>query len=192
MLFGIDGIIIIDMGLFSKGKTPEEKKALAETRVSETIIRDSEKALKFVSSDGTDVSGAIFALKSLENLTKMISPHLVLFPDRVLKVSGNLLLRGKEFTPIEKITSVEISGGIMPTIEIHTSGNTIVFKSDVISGPHFVELLRGLIDSKGSKSASSKESTSSVDALEKLANLLERGLITEAEFKSEKAKIISS
>ena len=80
----------------------------------------------------------------------------------------------------------------MPTIEIHTSGNTIVFKSDVISGPHFVELLRDLIDSKGSKSAGPQDSNRSVDALEKLANLLERGLITEAEFMSEKAKIISS
>lgn len=179
------------MGIFSKGKTPEEKKIAAEARVSEQLIRDSEKALKFVASDGTDVSGAIFALKSLENLTKMISPHIVLFADRVLKVSGNLLLRGKEFTPIEKITSVEISGGIMPSIEIYTSGNTISFKSDVISGPHFVELLRGLIDQKSGNTKSKEQNTSSVLALEKLANLFEKGLLTEEEFISEKRKITS-
>lgn len=179
------------MGLFSKGKTPEERKIAAEARVSDQLIRDSEKALKFVSSDGTDVSGAIFALKSLENLTKMISPHIVLFSDRVLKVSGNLLMRGKEFTPIEKITSVEISGGIMPTIEIYTSGNTISFKSDVISGPHFVELLRGLIDQKSSSSIGKLKDVSSIDALEKLASLFERGLLTEEEFISEKKKITS-
>ena len=180
------------MGLFSKGKTPKEKKIAAEARVSDQLIRDSEKALKFVASDGTDVSGAIFALKSLENLTKVISPHIVLFSDRVLKVSGNLLMRGKEFTPIEKITSVEISGGIMPSIEIYTSGNTISFKSDVISGPHFVELLRGLIDQKSDSAKSNSEYGSSVAALEKLADLYERGLLTEEEFLSEKKKITST
>ena len=179
------------MGLFSKGKTPEEKKIAAEARVSDQLIRDSEKALKFVASDGTDVSGAIFALKSLENLTKMISPHIVLFSDRVLKVSGNLLMRGKEFTPIEKITSVEISGGIMPAIEIYTSGNTISFKSDVISGPHFVELLRGLIDQKNSSAKGDSQDVNSVTALEKLADLFERGLLTEQEFTSQKKKILS-
>jgi hypothetical protein len=100
-------------------------------------------------------------------------------------------LRGKEFTPIEKITSVEISGGIMPTIEIYTSGNTISFKSDVISGPHFVELLRGLIDNKNMSLKMEKENTSSVNSLEKLANLFERGLLTEEEFISEKRKLLS-
>jgi len=179
------------MGLFSNGKSPEEKKLAAQAKVSDQLTRDSEKALKFVASDGTDVTGAIFALKSLENLTKMISPHIVLFSDRVLKVSGNLLLRGKEFTPIEKITSVEISGGIMPTIEIYTSGNTISFKSDVISGPHFVELLRGLIDEKSGSGKGNSENMSSATALEKLANLFERGLLTEEEFLSEKRKITS-
>lgn len=180
------------MGLFSKGKSPEEKNALAHSRLSAKLVIDSEKALKFVSSDGTDVTGAIFALKSMEDLTATISPHIVLFPNRVLKVSGNILSRGKELTPIEKISSVEMSGGIRPTIQIYTSGNAITFKSDVVSGPHFIDLLRDLIEKAGKKSTNPKESNSSVDALEKLANLLERGLITEAEFKSEKAKIISS
>jgi len=177
------------MGLFSKGKSPEEKKSLAEGRVSEHLRKESEKALKFVASDGTDISGALFALESLEELGKVIKPRMVLFPDRVLKVSGNMLLRGKEFIPIEKISSVDISGGIIPSITIHTTGDVISLKSDTITGPHFVELLRELI-AKGRSSVGSE--SNSVDALEKLANLFEKGVLTEEEFKSQKAKIISS
>ena len=99
------------------------------------------------------------------------------------------MLRGKEFIPVEKISSVDISSGIIPSITIHTTVDIISLKSDTITGPHFDELFRELI-AKGRNSVGSE--SNSVDALEKLAHFFEKGVLTEEEFKSQKAKIISS
>jgi hypothetical protein len=76
----------------------------------------------------------------------------------------------------------------MPVVSVYTSGNTMVFETDVLQGPRFVEVLKGLL-SKEPKSTP-QSGTSDVDQLEKLASLLEKGHITKAEFTAKKKQIL--
>jgi hypothetical protein len=41
---------------------------------------------------------------------------------------------------MKNISSVEISSGLIPTVNVYTIGNTLISRTDVLQGPRFVEL----------------------------------------------------
>jgi hypothetical protein len=64
----------------------------------------------------------------------------------------------------------------------------MVFETDVLQGPRFVEILKGLLPKESKSTANS--GSSDVDQIEKLAALLEKGHITKAEFTAKKKQIL--
>jgi hypothetical protein len=76
----------------------------------------------------------------------------------------------------------------MPSVNVYTSGNVLTFRTDVLQGPRFVEVLKGLIGNGASSKSS--QGSSDLDQLEKLAALLEKGHLTKSEFDKKKKQIL--
>ena len=141
---------------------------------------------------GFDVSKAVYVLQAFvpkEDQGKVFSrPFVAIFDDRVVQVRKSFFGPSDEEIPISRISSVSITSGLMPVVSVYTSGNTMVFETDVLQGPRFVEVLKGLMP-KESKSTA-KSGSSDVEQIEKLAALLEKGHITKAEFTAKKKQIL--
>ncbi len=99
-----------------------------------------------------------------------------------------------EVFPYKSISSLEISKGIMGhKISFFSSGNKVVMKwindGDVSGFVSFVkEIINGKQETEKIPEAPKKES--SLDVLERLASLKEKGLLTSEEFDREKRKIL--
>jgi hypothetical protein len=93
-----------------------------------------------------------------------------------------------EEIPMKNISSVEISSGLIPTVNVYTSGNTLTFRTDVLQGPRFVEVLRDCLSKRSDGRPSG--GISDVEQLEKLVSLLEKGILTQEEFDKKKKQIL--
>lgn len=115
----------------------------------------------------------------------------VVYPDRVSKVQRRLSGLYVEEIPMNKISSVEISGGLLPSVEVYSSGNEITFK---VSGyaDEIAQIIRSQIMSRNESEASvaSVETLSVAEQLEKLSTLLEKGLLTAEEFNEQKRRLL--
>jgi hypothetical protein len=76
----------------------------------------------------------------------------------------------------------------VPKVHVYASGNTLSFNTDGVRGKRFVKVLRAELSKQGNSSAQS--TISDVEQLEKLAGLLERGLLTKAEYEGKKKQIL--
>ena len=175
------------MGIFSK-KSPEEAEALK----AEHLAKSESKARMKAAKKGFDVSGAIYVLEAMypkdDKAANLNMPLVAIFPDKVVQTRKAILSSSLEEIPLKNISSVEITSGLLPTVNVYTSGNTLTFRTDVIDGPHFVQVLRGLLDARGT--GTSSQQFSEAGELEKFASLLERGLITQEEFDLKKKQIL--
>jgi hypothetical protein len=115
-------------------------------------------------------------------------PLVAIFEDKVVQSRKSLLTSSLEEIPMKNISSVEISTGLMPTVSVYTSGNTLTFRTDVLQGPKFVEVLRDCLSNRAD--AKSTSNISEVEQIEKLASLMEKGLITREEFDKKKQQIL--
>jgi hypothetical protein len=175
------------MGFFDK-KSDEEKleKKLAALKTAESKARA--KAAK----KGFDVTGAIFVMEAMypneDSNMNLNMPLVAIFEDKVVQSRKAILNSSLEEIPMKNISSVEISSGLIPTVNVYTSGNTLTFRTDVLQGPRFVEVLRDCL----SKRSDSRPSggISDVEQLEKLVLLLEKGMLTQEEFDKKKAQIL--
>jgi hypothetical protein len=175
------------MGFFDK-KSDEEKleKKLAALKTAESKARA--KAAK----KGFDVTGAIFVMEAMypneDSNMNLNMPLVAIFEDKVVQSRKAILNSSLEEIPMKNISSVEISSGLIPTVNIYTSGNTLTFRTDVLQGPRFVEVLRDCL----SKRSDSKPTggISDVEQLEKLVLLLEKGILTQEEFDKKKKQIL--
>ena len=115
-------------------------------------------------------------------------PLVAIFEDKVVQSRKSMLGSSIEEIPIKNISSVEITTGLMPTVNVYTSGNTLTFRTDVLQGPRFVEVLRECLANRSAGTSSS--GITDVEQLEKLAGLFEKGLITREEFDAKKKGIL--
>ena len=175
------------MGIFDK-KSDEEKleKRLESIKAAERKARA--KALK----KGFDVNGAIYVIEAMypkddDAKMNLNMPLVAIFEDKVVQTRKSILSSSFEEIPMKNISSVEISTGLIPTVNVYTSGNTLTFRADVLQGPRFVEVLRECL---GKRSDSKPSMGSDVDQIEKLASLMEKGLITREEFDKKKTQIL--
>jgi hypothetical protein len=172
----------------SPTKDPKDNTAnrLAQLEKMEAKVRVKAEA------KGFEVSKAVYVLQAFipkEDQGKVFSrPFVAIFDDRVVQVRKSFFGPSDEEIPISRISSVSITSGLMPVVSVYTSGNTMVFETDVLQGPRFVEVLKGLMP-KESKSTA-KSGSSDVEQIEKLAALLEKGHITKAEFTAAKKKLL--
>jgi hypothetical protein len=175
------------MGFFDK-KSDEEKleKKLAAIKAAETKARA--KAAK----KGFDVTGAIYVMEAMypsdDSNMNMNMPLVAIFEDKVVQSRKAILNSSLEEIPMKNISSVEISSGLIPTVNVYTSGNTLTFRTDVLQGPRFVEVLRDCLSKRSDGRPSG--GISDVEQLEKLVSLLEKGILTQEEFDKKKKQIL--
>lgn len=175
------------MGIFDK-KSDEEKleKKLAAIKTAETKARA--KAAK----KGFDVTGALYVMEAMypneDSNMNLNMPLVAIFEDKVVQSRKAIVNSSLEEIPMKNISSVEISSGLIPTVNVYTSGNTLTFRTDVLQGPRFVEVLRDCL----SKRSDSRPTggISDVEQLEKLVSLLEKGILTQEEFDKKKKQIL--
>lgn len=175
------------MGFFDK-KSDEEKleKKLAAIKTAETKARA--KAAK----KGFDVTGAIYVMEAMypsdDSNMNMNMPLVAIFEDKVVQSRKAILNSSLEEIPMKNISSVEISSGLIPTVNVYTSGNTLTFRTDVLQGPRFVEVLRECLSKRSDGRPTG--GISDVEQLEKLVSLLEKGILTQEEFDKKKKQIL--
>ena len=175
------------MGFFDK-KSDEEKleKKLAAIKTAESKARA--KAAK----KGFDVTGAIYVMEAMypsdDSNVNMNMPLVAIFEDKVVQSRKAILNSSLEEIPMKNISSVEISSGLIPTVNVYTSGNTLTFRTDVLQGPRFVEVLRDCLSKRSDGRPSG--GISDVEQLEKLVSLLEKGILTQEEFDKKKKQIL--
>ena len=175
------------MGIFDK-KSDEEKleKKLAAIKTAENKARA--KAAK----KGFDVTGALYVMEAMypneDSNMNLNMPLVAIFEDKVVQSRKAIVNSSLEEIPMKNISSVEISSGLIPTVNVYTSGNTLTFRTDVLQGPRFVEVLRDCL----SKRSDSRPTggISDVEQLEKLVSLLEKGILTQEEFDKKKKQIL--
>ena len=175
------------MGFFDK-KSDEEKleKKLAAIKTAESKARA--KAAK----KGFDVTGAIYVMEAMypsdDSNMNMNMPLVAIFEDKVVQSRKAILNSSLEEIPMKNISSVEISSGLIPTVNVYTSGNTLTFRTDVLQGPRFVEVLRDCLSKRSDGRPSG--GISDVEQLEKLVSLLEKVILTQEEFDKKKKQIL--
>jgi hypothetical protein len=176
------------MGIFDK-KTGEEKLAdkLEKLKAAETKARG--KAAK----KGFNVEGAIFVMEAMypkddESAMNFNMPLVAIFEDKVVQSRKSILNSSLEEIPMKNISSVEITSGLLPNVNVYTSGNTLTFRTDVLQGPRFVEVLRDCLAKRSDGKPSG--GVSDVEQLEKLVSLFEKGHLTKEEFDKKKQQIL--
>lgn len=174
------------MGIFDPASQETKR-----NKIENAQIEMEEKVRKKAIAKGFSVEGAIYVLEAMfpkeDEPNKLSRPFVSIYPDKVVQNRKSLFNSSSEEIPLEKIISVEITTGMIPSINIYTSGNTLTFRTDVLQGPKFVEVLRKHLSKQGSKSS---RGLSDLDELEKLASLFERGHISKKEFDLKKKEIL--
>ena len=176
------------MGIFNT-KSEEEKLAKKLDAIKSAEAKARGKAAK----KGFNVDGAIYVMEAMypkddDAKMNLNMPLVAIFQDKVVQTRKSLLNSSLEEIPMKNISSVDISMGLIPTINVYTSGNTLTFRADVLQGPKFVEVLRECLANRSDSKPVSQ--TSDVEQIEKLASLLEKGLITREEFDKKKQQIL--
>jgi hypothetical protein len=176
------------VGIFGK-QTDEEKLSKKIEKLEAAEVKARESAAK----KGFDVSGAIYVLEAIypkndEAKLNMNRPLVAIFEDKVVQSRKSLLNSSLEEIPMKNISSVEITTGLIPIVNVYTSGNILTFRTDVLQGPKFVEVLRERLAKRSDGNSSGP--ISDVEQLEKLVTLLEKGVLTQDEFDKKKQQIL--
>ncbi len=176
------------MGIFDK-KSDEEKLAKKLEAIRTAELKARAKAAK----KGFNVDGAIYVMEAMypkddDAKMNLNMPLVAIFEDKVVQTRKSILNSSLEEIPMKNISSVEISTGLIPTVNVYTSGNTLTFRADVLQGPKFVEVLRECLANRSDSKPVAV--TSDVDQIEKLAALLEKGLLTREEFDKKKRDLL--
>lgn len=180
--------MVLAMGLFDK-KTDEEKLA----KKQEALAVAEEKARSKAAKKGFDINGALYVMEAMypkddDAKMNLNMPLVAIFEDKVVQSRKSMLGSSIEEIPMKNISSVEITTGLLPTVNVYTSGNTLTFRTDVLQGPRFVELLRECLANRSE--VTTRSGISDVEQLEKLSVLLDKGLITREEFDAKKRSIL--
>lgn len=176
------------MGIFDK-KTDEEKLAKRQ----EGLVAAEEKARGKAAKKGFNVEGALYVMEAMypkddDAKMNLNMPLIAIFEDKVVQSRKSILGSSIEEIPMKNISSVEITTGLIPTVNVFTSGNTLTFRTDVLQGPRFVEVLRECLSNR--PASNSNSGLSEAEQLEKLAALLEKGFLTREEFDNKKQQIL--
>ena len=190
------------MGMFSKDPdkaAAKQEKASAKaqeeaekTRAKATEL--SEKARAKAVKKGVAVDGAIAVGYTFVDSGPQF---LVVFPDRVeLVIKSFSILKsgaGSETIPMSRISSAECKNeGVSAVVEVHTSGNTLKFKADQVSGPHLKAVILEQMNANASstKNAAGAPVVDVTEQLRKLGELHQAGIVTDEEFAKKKAELL--
>jgi hypothetical protein len=180
------------MGIFKK--TNEERQEFrykSDERIKNTQDKTETKVREKARKAGVDVDDALYIFTCLhdkddKSLGSALAPIFgIIYDDKVVKSQKRLTGTASEVIPTKNITSVEVSNGLLKTVTIYATGNVITFKVG-IEAQKIANIVRGLITSGGQ----ANRSLDPVSQVEKLAGLLDRGLLTKSEFEKKKKEIL--
>ncbi|WP_206062781.1 SHOCT domain-containing protein [Nocardioides piscis] len=181
------------MGMFSKDPAKAEaKQAKADGRAQAMADKARAKAQK----KGVEVAGAVAVGHTFDDSADQF---LVIFPDRVELVSmgklGSLFRSGAgtESIPMARVSSTECRNqGIWSQVEVHTSGNSIEFKCDQVSGPYLRQAIIEQVNRLGEQAdvPSNAPAQDVPEQLRKLGELHQAGVLTDDEFATKKAELL--
>jgi hypothetical protein len=107
------------------------------------------------------------------------------YSERIVKFQKRWTGNVVEEIALKSVTSVEVSKGLLPTVTVYASGNNITFKVGV-EAQKIAATIRELIPHSSSRSSA----VDPVSQVEKLAQLLEKGLLTNEEFEKKKRELL--
>lgn len=175
------------MGFFDK-PTEQESRQKLESAIASMEAKVRTKA----AAKGFEVSAALYVLEAFipkeEETSAFSRPFVSIFADRVVQNRKSFFNSSNEEIPLGRISSVEITTGLIPSVHVYTSGNTLSFRTDSLQGPRFVEILRSQINTQKSRPESG--ASSDVEQLEKLSALFDKGHLTKSEFEQKKKQIL--
>ncbi|GAA1967019.1 SHOCT domain-containing protein [Microbacterium deminutum] len=155
-----------------------------------------ERARAKASKKGINVDGALAVAHTYDDGQDQF---LVLFPDRVELIkrrkTGSLFGSGAgtEAIPLTRISSTQVvNSSIWAIVEVYTSGNSIKFKADQISGPAMREAILDQMNrsSAGSGPTSAAQPEDLPAKIRKLAELHADGILTDEEFDAKKTELL--
>ena len=143
--------------------------------------------------EGINTEGAIMVAYSYDDSRDQF---LILFPDRVehVKRGETMSLLRSGAGPRRSLSSESRllrarTPGIYHIVEVHTSGNSIKFKADVVQGPAILAAtLEQMSVGKVAPALATAPTEDVHDQLRKLAALHADGILTDDEFASKKSK----
>jgi hypothetical protein len=159
----------------------------------EKFDKYEEKTRKLAKQHKHEFEGAInvFQCWAGDDDSKWSPLFAAIYPDRVSKVQRRLSGLYVEEIPINKISSVEVSGGFSSSVEVCSSGNEIKFEVPGYAN-EFAEIIRSQITrhNHSENKVSTGEGLTIAEQLEKLSVLLEKGLLTTDEFNQQKRRLL--
>jgi Short C-terminal domain len=171
-------------------RDPLVQKAKLEARAQE----QSEKARAKAQKKGVNVDGALVVAYTF---TDGAEQFLVVFPDRIEHVNrgkpGLLVTKGAgtETIPVSRVSSAECRNeGIACRLEVYTSGNSISFKTDQITGPVLRQTILDLVARPAAAPSAAPAAPDVTDQLRKLGELHSAGILTDAEFSAKKTELL--
>lgn len=184
------------MGLFKK---TDEEKAKKQDKLDDIYRKQQEQLTKSQDKEeskarekarkyGFKVDDAAYVFSCLPNDDEKGTinfPIGAVFIDRVVKFQKRWTGDVVEEISLKSVTSVEVSKGLLPTVTVYASGNTITFKVGV-EAQKIASTVRELLP-KASVGAAAIDPVAQV---EKLAQLLEKGLLTKEEFEKKKKELL--
>lgn len=184
------------MGLFKK---TDEQKVERQQKVDELRLKQQErlaksqdkeeiKAREKARKSGFNVDEATYVFSCLQNDDEkgtLNFPIGAVFIDRVVKFQKRWTGNAIEEISLKSVTSVEVSKGLLPTVTVYASGNTITFKVGV-EAQKIAATVRELLP----KATGGATAIDPVVQVEKLAQLLEKGLLTKEEFEKKKKEYL--
>ena len=178
----------VGMGIFSKNP---DRAAERQTKLDQRARDLSEKMRAKAAKKGVNVDGALAVGHTIEDSGEQF---LVVFPDRIDLVNrgkmGSLLRSGAgtESIPTSRISSVECANkGISAVLEVHTSGNHLEFKADVLTGPYLRDVILEQMNAPTPTAAAGVDVT---EQLRQLAELHQAGILTDHEFATKKTELL--
>jgi hypothetical protein len=180
------------MGIFKK--TDDERlefRKKTEERVKNTQDKTEAKVREKARKAGIDVDRALYIFTCLhdkddKSIGSVLAPIFgIIYQDKVVKSQKRMTGTASEVIPVKNISSVEVSNGLLKTVTIYATGNVITFKVGV-EAQKIADIVRSLITSGGQTNGS----LDPVSQVEKLAGLLDRGLLTKSEFEKKKKEIL--
>ncbi|MGQ0846524.1 MAG: SHOCT domain-containing protein [Sporichthyaceae bacterium] len=178
----------------------QEKLAAAKSEQAEkSSSMRREYAEKLASVGNVHTSGALFVGESHDHGRNSI---VVLHPDRIERTKPKKLTalssahQDVEMTPTRSVTSVQATkDGVLNTkVTVYASGNTIEFRFAHQEAAQFKDALQRLIlhGPPTPPAPTPAPAFDVADQLTKLADLRDRGILTENEFAAQKAKVLGT
>lgn len=164
--------------------------------INDDFNKSELKARAKAQKNGLDVSSAVMVFTCLagDDESPFSTLFGIIYPDRVVKWQKRMMGINSEEIPMKNVTSVEVSGGLLKTVKVYASGNTISFKVGVeadLAAQTIRDQVSKSSDKSNEENIAPPTSNDIVSQLEKLVALLEKGYLTQEEYDKQKQQLLN-